>query len=73
MCNRDLRNYWTRNYGQSTTYHFLRVVSALKAIQALAVNQDLPAVREFAEMVDHCQNLKGQQELREVIIPLLSK
>lgn len=73
MCDRDLGNYWTSNYGEPAAYHYLRLVSALKAIHALGVDEDLPAVRELAKLVDHCKNLKDERELRDVIGLLLVK
>jgi hypothetical protein len=62
-CAQKLDPNWTRNYGESPALHYLRLVSALKAINALGINSDLPAVHEFAKMSRQCNNLNDQSEL----------
>ena len=72
-CDLDLGSQCDRNFGEPSTDHYLRLVSALKAIHALGVDEDVPAVLAFAALVDHCKNLKDQQELRDVISSVLAK
>jgi hypothetical protein len=71
-CDRKLNSNWTRSYGDPA-YHYLRLVSAIKAIHALWISGDLPTVREFGRIIDRCQPLRDQPELLETIGPLLAR
>jgi hypothetical protein len=64
---------WVRNYGEPPSYHYLRLVSAIKAIQALGINSDLPTVREFSQVMRRCRALTQQQELVELTSILLNR
>ena len=70
-CPERLDDSWVRSYGQPPAYHCLRIVSALKAIQALGLKDDLQAVRTFNELIRHCQALSEQNELTELTGDLL--
>jgi hypothetical protein len=72
-CNQTLDPNWIRNYGEPPAYHYLRLVSALKIIQALGINSDLPSVREFGSVMNGCQHLIHQQELVELATALLNR
>lgn len=72
-CRQTLDANWVRNYGQSPALHYLRLVSALKTIRTLGINGDLPAVREFGEVMDQCHYLSQQQELVHLTAALLGR
>jgi hypothetical protein len=72
-CNRTLDTNWVRSYGKPPAFHYLRLVSALKTIQALGIKSDLPAVREFGKAMNGCQHLTQQKELLELIATLLNQ
>jgi hypothetical protein len=64
---------WASSYGEPPAFHFLRLVSAIKAIHELGITSDLPAVREFGRIMTRCQHLHQQTELLDAINPLLTK
>jgi len=70
-CQERLDDNWVRSYGQPPVYHYLRLVSAFKAIRALGLQGDLPAVINFNELLRHCQALSEQNELTELTADLL--
>jgi hypothetical protein len=72
-CDRTLDANWVRSFGEPPALHYLRLVSALKTIRTLGINSDLPAVREFGDVMNQCQHLTQQQELVEVTATLLGR
>ena len=72
-CREDLNANWDREFGQPPALHYLRLISALKAIRALGIKSDLGAVREFFTMTRGCRHLTQQQdleiELAETLLP----
>jgi len=72
-CHQSLDANWPRNYGARPAMHYLRLVSALKAIRALGINRDLPAVREFGQVVEQCNHLNQQHELAEILAILIGR
>jgi hypothetical protein len=72
-CRQTLDANWVRSYGPPPASHYLRLVSAIKAVQALGINSDLPAIREFSEVMDHCPHLSQQTELVNLTGALLGR
>jgi hypothetical protein len=66
-CRQTWDTNWIRNYTEPPAFHYLRLVSALKAIRTLGINGDLPAVSEIHKLMSRCQHLNQQQELVEVM------
>jgi hypothetical protein len=72
-CHQRLDANWDRSYGQAPALHYLRLVSALTTIRTLAINDDLPAVREFRKVMDQCRHLNQQRELVNITTTLLDR
>jgi hypothetical protein len=72
-CDQVLDPNWARNYGEAPAFHYLRLVSALKTIDALGIADDLPTVQELAKLNRQCHSLSEQTELRNAIHALLAK
>jgi hypothetical protein len=72
-CHATLDGNWARNYGEPSAFHYLRLISALKAIRALGISGDLPAVREFLKLMNGCRHLNQQQELVQTAATFVGK
>jgi len=72
-CQQRFDENWVRNYGQPPSYHYLRLVSALKTIRTLGIDSDLPAVRQFRDVLNQCRQLNQQQELMDITTTLLGR
>ena len=72
-CHQTWDTNWMRNYVEPPAFHYLRLVSALKAIHALGIASDLPAVDEIHKLMNGCQHLNQQQELVGVMGTLLRR
>ena len=66
-CGRKLDPNWLSNYGQPPSYHYDRLVSALRAVHALGISSDLPGVLESGRLIEHCRYLSHQWELLDAI------
>jgi len=72
-CRGTLGDSWAADYRAPPAFHYLRLVSALKAIRTLGIRDDFPVVREFSKVLRQCHQLNQKPELAKLTALLVEQ